>query len=1121
MKTFLLFFGLTIFLFLPTINAQVGIGTNNPNTKSELEIISNSKGVLIPRMTLIERNAINPAASEVSLLIYQTDNTPGFYYYNGTSWIKLSTSASSDDDKDWFEEGTTSSPNAITDDMFTQGNVAIGKTTADYTLDLLTTSNNRVLNIWNNTSDNNINYGIYNRNSNNGTETNYGIFSEIDGTGNGNHYGVSNTLNGSGTGSHYGVSNSLNGNGSGFQIGVSNVLANNGDGSHYGTYTLISGSGSGNHTGSYAFLSGTGTGTQFGHRSDISNSTDSTHYGIYTALFGDGNGIHYGTFNSITGSGTGLQYGTRNQILNTSNGNHFGSYNLLGSTGNGAKIGVQNEIINSGTGWHIGIRNNLSSSPISGNTDGIFNNITRGGSGIINGVRNDLTNATSTGLKTGVNNFISGSGSTKTGIINSIQGSATATQTGVNNFVSTASNVIQYGVNNSLEAPTGNDSNTFGTFNTINGEGNGGHYGVHNTLSGTGSGEQVGIHNEISNTGAGVHTGVYNNLTGLSTGTHYGVYNQISVSGVGGSHMGSLSKLSGSGGAAIFGNRVEISNTNDANHYGTQNLLSGDGIGTHYGVKNVISGSGLNTIGASHYGVVNTLSGSSPKAQYGTLNNITNTGAGSHYGTQNLLNGIGTGLQYGTYNEIVNTGNNNHYGNYNVLSGIGNGPQTSNYNNISNTGDNIHTGVQNILTGVSKGIQYGTLTSIDVSGTGNHYGNHISLNGSGIGDKYGSYNYIDNTAGGQHYGVYSDVLKANSYAGYFLGNVSIGTTNLNNYILPSSRGINGQVMQTDGSGNLSWINPSSIGDNLGNHTATTDVNINSNDITNVKIISTLGTSNYDKIRVYSSSNYTIGMHSAMTYGFLNNWATTFTMNNDSDRGWIFRDTSDTQNDGAMSLTTDGRMTIKNFLDLPNTTDASGITGSGVLEIGNTLRLDGNEIITNTDSTLFLQHNNNGDFRVDNTSLMVDASLNRVGIGTTIPSYQLHVSTNSAAKPTSALWTVASDKRLKKNVKPFTDGLNLINKIKPVWFTYNGKAGLPNDTGVGTLAQEFQKIAPYMVKPWQYVDEEKGISESYLAVDYGPLNFVMVNAIQEQQKEIKTLEQENKILKEQVQNQQKK
>ena len=40
---------------------------------------------LAPRMTLAERNLIVSPATGFS--IFQTDNAPGFYYYNGTAWV--------------------------------------------------------------------------------------------------------------------------------------------------------------------------------------------------------------------------------------------------------------------------------------------------------------------------------------------------------------------------------------------------------------------------------------------------------------------------------------------------------------------------------------------------------------------------------------------------------------------------------------------------------------------------------------------------------------------------------------------------------------------------------------------------------------------------------------------------------------------------------------------------------------------------------------------------------------------------------------------------------------------------------------------------------------------------
>ena len=70
---------------------NVGIGTATPDASAQLDIASTAKGMLIPRMTQSQRNAIaNPAKG---LLIYQTDLDSGFYYNagNGSSgnWISL------------------------------------------------------------------------------------------------------------------------------------------------------------------------------------------------------------------------------------------------------------------------------------------------------------------------------------------------------------------------------------------------------------------------------------------------------------------------------------------------------------------------------------------------------------------------------------------------------------------------------------------------------------------------------------------------------------------------------------------------------------------------------------------------------------------------------------------------------------------------------------------------------------------------------------------------------------------------------------------------------------------------------------------------------------------------
>lgn len=146
-----------------------------------------------------------------------------------------------------------------------------------------------------------------------------------------------------------------------------------------------------------------------------------------------------------------------------------------------------------------------------------------------------------------------------------------------------------------------------------------------------------------------------------------------------------------------------------------------------------------------------------------------------------------------------------------------------------------------------------------------------------------------------------------------------------------------------------------------------------------------------------------------------------------------------------------------------------------------------------------------------SDLMTIRADGKIGIKNDSPIYDLHLSNNSAAKPSSSSWIVTSDERSKEVTNAFDDGLETILKINPVHFTYNGNYGISAGTeGIGTVAQELQKIAPYMVKTAEYSDEEANTSEEYLTVDYGAMDFVLINAI----KELKALiEQQNEKIRE--------
>lgn len=68
---------------------QTAINTtgNQPDNSAMLDISSTTSGLLIPRMTDTQRSAI--AAPATGLLVFQTNGSSGFYFYNGSSWIRL------------------------------------------------------------------------------------------------------------------------------------------------------------------------------------------------------------------------------------------------------------------------------------------------------------------------------------------------------------------------------------------------------------------------------------------------------------------------------------------------------------------------------------------------------------------------------------------------------------------------------------------------------------------------------------------------------------------------------------------------------------------------------------------------------------------------------------------------------------------------------------------------------------------------------------------------------------------------------------------------------------------------------------------------------------------------
>ena len=87
---------LFVFLSATLVAQNVGIGTTTPDASALLHVNSTVKGLLIPRMTTAQKNALVAPAN--GLIVFQTDSITGMYYNAGTTvlpiWERMVTSVS-------------------------------------------------------------------------------------------------------------------------------------------------------------------------------------------------------------------------------------------------------------------------------------------------------------------------------------------------------------------------------------------------------------------------------------------------------------------------------------------------------------------------------------------------------------------------------------------------------------------------------------------------------------------------------------------------------------------------------------------------------------------------------------------------------------------------------------------------------------------------------------------------------------------------------------------------------------------------------------------------------------------------------------------------------------------
>jgi hypothetical protein len=123
----------------------------------------------------------------------------------------------------------------------------------------------------------------------------------------------------------------------------------------------------------------------------------------------------------------------------------------------------------------------------------------------------------------------------------------------------------------------------------------------------------------------------------------------------------------------------------------------------------------------------------------------------------------------------------------------------------------------------------------------------------------------------------------------------------------------------------------------------------------------------------------------------------------------------------------------------------------------------------------------------------------VGIGTDTPGFKLEVN-GSAGKPGGGSWSVASDERLKRNIRPLTGTLDKLLTLHGVNFEYIAPEKIHELSGerMGLIAQEVEKVFPDWVET---------APDGYKRVTVRGLEALMVEALRQLREEQKSAGQE--------------
>lgn len=336
-------FTILVVLSMLTIDVKAqsfGIGTDAPDPQSILDIVATDKGVFIPRMTTVQRDAnITPSlnATDEGLFIYNNDDS-AFNYWDGTQWVVIGSSTSDDwtivgnagTDADANFIGTTDAVDFVMRTNNTErarilsgGNFGIGTPSPNAKLHVIQNAASRAIEIYHSGASGN---GIY-LNTNNASNGSSGIWLIMNSLGR----GINIEMNNVGSQSEA-ILISQDGNGV-FARGVSVNMAS--------TTTAA---------GTTVFQDGIGIGQYIG----ITNTTSTA---IGSSLIHDGLGFGY--YAAMTNSGE-----TRQALLLLQNGS--------GAFSRGSEIGMEASTVaigsavfqnGTGVGHYVDLGNTANANP--------------------------------------------------------------------------------------------------------------------------------------------------------------------------------------------------------------------------------------------------------------------------------------------------------------------------------------------------------------------------------------------------------------------------------------------------------------------------------------------------------------------------------------------------------------------------------------------------------------------------------------------------------------------------------------------------------------------------------------------------------------------------------------